>query len=152
MNGADEQDVIQWQDALRWLDRAADDIRATRSLLRDGIGLQAAFHVQQAVEKCLKALLVAARKDVRKTHDLDTLAELARQHWPTLVTAPFPLRYVSRWYIVSRYPGDDDTGPTSDEVRTALPEVAALLSAVLALAPAALAAEVEAIGRGCAEG
>lgn len=81
MNGPDEQDIIQWQDVLRWLDRAADDIRATRSLLRDGITLQAAFHVQQAVEKCLKALLVAARQDVRKTHDLNTLAELARQRW-----------------------------------------------------------------------
>ena len=78
MSEPDEQDIIQWQDALRWLDRAMDDIRATRVLLRDGIAMQAAFHLQQAIEKTLKALLVAARQDVRKTHDLDTLAELAR--------------------------------------------------------------------------
>lgn len=96
MNGPDEQDIIQWQDALRWLDRASGDIRAARVLLRDGIELQAAFHLQQAIEKTLKALLVAARRDVRKTHDIDTLAELARNHWPLLVAAPFTLSYVSR--------------------------------------------------------
>ena len=148
MSEPDEQDIIQWQDALRWLDRAMDDIRATRVLLRDGIAMQAAFHLQQAIEKTLKALLVAARQDVRKTHDLDTLAELARRHWPTLVSAPFGLSYVSRWYIISRYPGDDDIGPTAAEVQAALPEVENLFSTVISQAPAALAANAEAIRKG----
>ena len=43
MSGPDEQDIIQWQDALRWLDWAMDDIRAVRVLLRDGIAMQAAL-------------------------------------------------------------------------------------------------------------
>ena len=148
MSEPDEQDIIQWQDALRWLDRAMDDIRATRVLLRDGIAMQAAFHLQQAIEKTLKALLVAARQDVRKTHDLDTLAELARRHWPVLVAAPFSLSYVSRWYIISRYPGDDDIGPTAAEVQAALPEVEALFSAVISQAPTALAADAKTISKG----
>lgn len=148
MSEADPQDIIQWQDALRWLDRAADDIRAVHSLLRDGIAMQAAFHLQQAIEKTLKALLVAARQDVRKTHDLDTLAESNRAHWPALVPSPFALRHVSRWYIISRYPGDDAVGPTAAEVQAALPEVEALFSAVIDRAPAALTAEADALRQG----
>jgi len=148
MSGPDDQDIIQWQDALRWLERAMDDLRAVRVLLRDGIAMQAAFHVQQAVEKSLKALLVAARQDVRKTHDLNTLAELARRHWPALVSSPFALSYVSRWYIISRYPGDDDIGPTAAEVQAALPNVESLFSAVIGQAPAAVAPEIENIRRG----
>ena len=35
MNAPDDQDVIQWQDSLRLLNRAAEDIRAARALLRD---------------------------------------------------------------------------------------------------------------------
>lgn len=148
MSGPDEQDIIQWQDALRWLERAMDDLRAVRVLLRDGIAMQAAFHLQQAVEKSLKALLVAARQDVRKTHDLNTLAELARRHWPAQVASPFALSYVSRWYIISRYPGDDDIGPTAAEVQAALPEVEALFSAVIDQVPTALAPEAAAIRQG----
>ncbi len=148
MSGPDDQDIIQWQDALRWLERAMDDLRAVRALLRDGIAMQAAFHIQQAVEKSLKALLVAARQDVRKTHDLNTLAELARRHWPAVVASPFGLSYVSRWYIISRYPGDDDIGPTAAEVQAALPDVESLFSAVISQAPAAVAPEIENIQRG----
>ncbi|EME68012.1 hypothetical protein H261_20567 [Paramagnetospirillum caucaseum] len=148
MSGPDEQDIIQWQDALRWLERAMDDLRAVRVLLRDGITMQAAFHLQQAIEKSLKALLVVARQDVRKTHDLNTLADLARRHWPALVASPFALSYVSRWYIISRYPGDDDIGPTAAEVQAALPEVEALFSTVIDQAPAAVAPEAESIRQG----
>lgn len=149
MSGTDEQEIIQWQDALRWLARAADDVRAVRSLLRDDIDLQAAFHVQQAVEKCLKALLVVARKDVRKTHDLDSLAALVHPHWPTLIPTPFLLSYVSHWYIVSRYPGDDDIGPATDEIRMALAEVVELLSRILTLGPIALAEEIGKVSQQC---
>ena len=80
MNGPDDQDIIQWQDALRWLERAAEDIRVAKVLLREDIATQAAFHLQQSVEKVLKALLVAARQDVRKTHDLAALAALVHDH------------------------------------------------------------------------
>src|SRR3989338_1950708 len=101
MSGADEQDIIQWQDALRWLERAAEDIGVSRALIQKGFISHSAFHIQQAAEKILKALLVAARQDIRKTHDLATLAVLAREHWPTIVINPFKLDYASRWYIRS---------------------------------------------------
>ena len=68
---------------------------------------QAAFHLQQAVVKVLKALLVDARQEVRKTHDIDTLVAMARPHWPHLIPIQFPLSFVSYWYITSRYPSAD---------------------------------------------
>ena len=145
MNGPDDQDIIQWQDALRWLERGAEDIRVARVLLREDIATQAAFHLQQSVEKILKALLVAARQDVRKTHDLAALAALVHDHWPVLVPTPFALDHASRWYIASRYPGVEDMLPGTAEVRDALPEVEALFSSVIANAPSALAEEARAI-------
>jgi HEPN domain-containing protein len=58
--------LIQWEEALLWLDEAEQDILAAGILL-DKVVDQSAFHVQQAAEKILKALLVARRRDVRKT-------------------------------------------------------------------------------------
>jgi len=38
------------------------------------------FHAQQAVEKCLKAVLVLHRVPFRKTHDLDELLDMVTEH------------------------------------------------------------------------
>jgi len=62
----------------RWLAMAADDLGAARLLLAStDIGAEVAgFHAQQAAEKALKAMLVAAAADVPRTHDLDRLHSL----------------------------------------------------------------------------
>ncbi len=68
--------------ARRFLALADRDIRAFRKLSDDSeiddeiVG----FHAQQAVEKCLKAILAKHRVEVRKTHDLQVLIELLLQH------------------------------------------------------------------------
>lgn len=64
--------------ARRFLDLADRDIRAFRKLSDDPeiddevVG----FHAQQAVEKCLKAVLAKHCVELRKTHDLQLLIEL----------------------------------------------------------------------------
>lgn len=90
-----------------WLTKAEADIIGSRTLLAGGQAELAAFHVQQALEKTLKALLVAAAQDVRRTHDIDALAALARTHWPDLLPSPFPLATVTQWYVTTRYPNLD---------------------------------------------
>jgi HEPN domain-containing protein len=44
------------------------------------------FHAQQAIEKCLKAVLLCHRIEFRRTHDLQLLADLLSEHsmptWP----------------------------------------------------------------------
>ena len=86
MSGPEPQYLVQWEEALRWLAKAAEDLAAGRLLADEGMRDPAAFHVQQALEKVLKALLVAAAEDLRKTHDLESLAQIANQHWPALIS------------------------------------------------------------------
>lgn len=68
--------------ARRFLTLADRDLRAFRKLSDDQeiddeiVG----FHAQQAVEKCLKAVLAKHRVEVRKTHDLQVLIELLAQN------------------------------------------------------------------------
>jgi HEPN domain-containing protein len=131
MSGDDRQAVIQWREALLWLAKAEADIAGARTLLSGDQSELAAFLVQQAVEKTLKALLVAAAQDVRRTHDIDALATLARAQWPHLLPLPFPLAVVSQWYVTTRCPGLDASPPTATEVAEALAAVAAFVSDVV---------------------
>ena len=111
MSANDQQALIQWREASLWLAKAEADILGARTLLAGGQAELAAFHVQQALEKTLKALLVAAAQDVRRIHDIDALASLAPAHWPDLLPSPFPLAAVSQWYVTTRYPGLDAPPP-----------------------------------------
>jgi HEPN domain-containing protein len=135
MNADDPQTVVQWREALLWLAKAAADISGARTLLAANQPDLAAFHVQQALEKALKALLVAAAQDVRRTHDIDLLATLARGHCPDLLPSPFALAAVSQWYVSTRYPNLDAVAPTTAEISEALDAVASLIAAIIALAP-----------------
>jgi len=133
MSGTDPQELIQWQEALRWLGKADQDVRAARLLL-DAVVEQAAFHVQQALEETLKALLVARRQDIRKTHDSVRLS-LVRPHWPALVIDPFPPEQVISWYITSRYPEMIEDEPPHAEIAAPLESVERLIAAVVLYAP-----------------
>jgi HEPN domain-containing protein len=138
MNGAEPQQAAQWEEALRWLAKAAEDLAAARVLAREDVLDPAAFHIQQALEKLLKALLVAAAEDVRRTHDLESLAAVAHKHWPALIPSPFPLAYLGRWYLTSRYPDLDEAPPACEEISEALGAVEALLTKARSHAPADL--------------
>lgn len=75
--------------ARRFLALADRDIRAFRKLSDDPeiddevVG----FHAQQAVEKCLKAVLIKHRIEQRKTHDLQRLLDLLTEN--NLSSPPF---------------------------------------------------------------
>ncbi|PYQ55115.1 MAG: hypothetical protein DMF78_03330 [Acidobacteria bacterium] len=54
-----------------WLEKAAGDLAAAQALLAGAAPpWTAAFHAQQCVEKCLKALLVAFELPFPKSHDI----------------------------------------------------------------------------------
>jgi HEPN domain-containing protein len=143
MSGDEHQVRLQWGEALLWLAKAETDIAGERGLLAIDLPDLAAFHVQQALEKALKALLVAAAADVRRTHDIEALATLARAHWPDIVASPFPLIAVGQWYVTTRYPGIDEVPPGSAEVLEALEAVASLIAAITCMAPPASLADGE---------
>ena len=69
-----------------WLVKADGDLRMARFALttKDPLLDQACFHSQQAVEKALKAPLVAAEQAVPKTHDLLLLADGLNTTFPAM--------------------------------------------------------------------
>ncbi len=72
--------------ARRFLALADRDMRAFLKLADDPEidDEVAGFHAQQAVEKCLKAVLAKHRVELRKTHDLQLLIDLLVQsHLPS---------------------------------------------------------------------
>jgi HEPN domain-containing protein len=72
--------------ANEWMQFAEMDLQAARIMLdHENIASIAAFHCQQAVEKCLKALLEEKELDVPKTHDLEKLAARVEAGWGFLL-------------------------------------------------------------------
>jgi HEPN domain-containing protein len=113
-----EQTKAQWADAVLWFAKANDDIRvAELALAADPPMLDpAAFHCQQAVEKIIKGLLVAACIYPPRSHDIETLADKAGLAYPNLANEMRSFAHLTEWLTASRYPdlggglGEDFSG------------------------------------------
>jgi HEPN domain-containing protein len=137
MSGADPDD--RWLDVLGWLRVAGSDQRTVRVCLTADPPLVdvATFHCQQAAEKLLKGFLAQAKVHIRKTHDLDTLAELVVGHFPAVSVLLAPMRAWTTWSVAYRYPGEDgpEPEPTVEELFQALDLISQLDAALRSLAP-----------------
>ena len=97
-------------DPEEWLEQAEGDLRYARlGRTEPGIPVNlVAFHAQQASEKALKALLVAAQVDFPRTHDLEDLLVLLQQagrRWPAGLEK---VKELTPLAVQTRYPGFDD--------------------------------------------
>lgn len=130
-----------------WIGKARQDARSARRLLADPPEMEvAAYHVQQTVEKAIKALLVA--RDIPyprgkgSGHDLDVLARLIPATSPLSVRA-LVLADLTVWATAFRYPADDPFTaqplPSQEEVGRRLGDAAAFVEAaaveVMAISP-----------------
>jgi HEPN domain-containing protein len=61
------------QEAKRWLAIVEEDLEVAVAAARLPRPGSSAYHLQQAAEKLVKALLVLAGEPFRRTHDLDDL-------------------------------------------------------------------------------
>ena len=104
-------------DSQKWLAFAQEDIQVARLALRNSLHNQVCFHAQQAAEKILKSLIIAASVLPPKTHKLADLLGLL----PSAVPADLRRRLLllDRYYIPTRYP---DAVPGSLE--TGMPDKA----------------------------
>jgi HEPN domain-containing protein len=75
-----------------------------------------AYHVQQAAEKLIKALLVLAGEPFRRTHDLDDLASRLLPVYPRFARQADAVRHLSVWGIAYRYPGLEDAPEPLPEI------------------------------------
>lgn len=109
-----------------WWSRALDDLRAAELLLNDGAPWLVAYHAQQAVEKGIKAYLVAqgvsASDRSFKVHEIDDLRELVRGHDDALAEALSIADPLGDYAVEARYPpvAPGVPGVTADEARAAL--------------------------------
>ena len=89
-----------------WLIRAEEDLDAIRALRGDpqltGV---VAFHAQQCVEKCLKAVAEERVGTVPRVHDLRRLWQTVSDQFPQALDIDL-LRELTDIYTDSRYPGD----------------------------------------------
>lgn len=83
----------------------------------------AIFHLQQFVEKLIKAVLVSEGTHPPYSHDLRKLANLARTR-SSEIAALGNLKTITSWATLMRYPNDDpfneEALPTQDDIRTVL--------------------------------
>ena len=104
-------------DALRWLASARSDLALARAgRLSADVQLEAlCYHCQQAVEKSLKAVLIAHSLEFPRTHNVGTLQDLL----PPALAVPSAvsdeqLRALTVYAVLSRYPGDMEDVSESD--------------------------------------
>ena len=96
---------------------------------------QAAFHCQQAAEKIIKGLLVAAAISAPRIHDIERLADLAAPLYPALRPL-MELMQTSAWNTATRYPDlGMSLGATAYDVTEILGHLRSFRQAVGAVDP-----------------
>lgn len=117
-----------------WLQYAAEDLAFAKAGLRDGFNSHVCFLAQQAIEKTLKALLVAQDKLYPKSHDLLNLYQLVgKPSW--LHEFESDLALINLFYVPIRYPDAlpgslPDRHPGTDDANTALKTAEAIFDCV----------------------
>lgn len=120
----------------RWLDKALNDWSAARRLFAPGArGLDTVgFHCQQAVEKLLKAYLLANDVEFEKTHDLHRLLRQCAACDTAFETFRTTVPPLTLYEIAFRYPGPAE--PERGQVAQALAVVDRMWQFVTARLPA----------------
>ena len=120
-----------------WIEKADEDLLFAKASLKDGLEFypQICFLLHQAVEKYLKAYIVAKELDFEKIHDLGRLVKICAQK-----NADFDHYFeevidLNAYYIETRYP---DFEVKADKLQTekalkAAEEVAKLVRSKLSL-------------------
>ncbi len=87
----------------------------------------AAFRLQQAIEKCLKGFLLSRGWRLQRIHDLEVLLDEALPYAPKLRRYRLLCQEVAAYYIVERYPTLEEH-PSLVEVRAAYGQVRKLFA------------------------
>lgn len=115
--------------AADWLKVARRDWHRIYVLLNDGDADGAGFFLQQALEKYLKAFLLAHGWKLKKVHTLQSLLDEAAIFAPPLAALRPVCERVSGFYIGDRYPSVGAEGLQTEDVRRELAEARMLIRA-----------------------
>jgi HEPN domain-containing protein len=92
-----------------WIRYADDDYEVAEYLMarkERPIYFSVCFHVQQAVEKYLKAFLVENFIEIEKTHDLSRILDLILPIKPEWELHRSPLNALIQFAVANRYPNE----------------------------------------------
>jgi len=109
-----------------WIDIAEKDWRRANRLWDEDPEL-AGFCLQQAVEKFLKAFLLAQGWELRRIHGLDALLDDAVRYDSGLESYRSICQRISAFYLIERYPIAPDAQITSQDVQNAIDQVQGLI-------------------------
>lgn len=112
-----------------WFAKAEQDLARVQRRLDEGDTEDAAFHLQQAVEKALKGYLLARGWKLRKIHDVEALLDEAVAGNAALEIFRVLCQQVSGYYLIERYPGVVE-GPSHADIVVAAQQAAELLQAL----------------------
>lgn len=135
MSGADA--ALRWREAKRWFAVAEQEVAVAGAGLDPPAVETAAYLCQQAAEKLIKGLLIAADVAFPRVHDLDRLADLAAPHYPALVPHLDACRMLTTWGVAFRYPDTmaPEVAPSAEELADTLAALERFRAAVRAIEP-----------------
>lgn len=120
-----------------YLDDVDLELDATKRLIAEPPNRFAAFHLQQAAEKLIKAIQLVRGLRMTKDHDLELellIHELPRDDaWRTKLAVLEPLSSYATTYCYPSPIGRRKTGPSSDEVLVWIKTIAGLRTEARAL-------------------
>lgn len=89
-----------------WLDSAGDDLLVVAEIIdNESLTHMVAFHSEQAIEKCFKAVLEEKESSVPRAHNLLMLHSRIERYVDLEIDMKL-LRQISELYIDARYPSD----------------------------------------------
>ncbi|CAN5700201.1 HEPN domain-containing protein [soil metagenome] len=114
----------------RWLSYADDDLQAAEALLAhpEVAPRLSCFLAQQAVEKAIKAALIASGIEFPRHHNLDALRSLLPADWK-IRTAHTDLAELTAWSVAARYPGEWPEA-TIDDAQSAITLANAVVTSI----------------------
>lgn len=109
-----------------WFRIAAKDFARVAKRIKEGDKEDAAFRLQQAIEKYLKGYLLARGWTLKRIHDIEALLSDAVRVDPALERYRALCQRVAGYYLIERYPMFEE-GPSSEEVRNTFVEARRLV-------------------------
>ena len=99
-----------------WLKKAEEDLEFAISVIEESaFYAQICFHFHQAAEKYLKSFIIAGDLEFKKIHDLPVLLKSCLAIKPELKTVMDDCKFLTGFYIDTRYPVHWPTQYTKEE-------------------------------------
>lgn len=112
-----------------WFAQGEKDLKRVEPRLKEGDLADAAFHLQQALEKYLKGYLLSRGWRLRRTHNLESLLDESVKHDADFEKFRPICQEVTAYYFQDRYPFLT-VGPSRKEIESALKQAKDLVKKI----------------------